>query len=137
MGQARTLISLDTNVLLRIIVRDDPGQYDTAVSVLMSPVFVPTTVLLETAWVLANTYKLERTGLADALLGIIDAPTVTVDDEVAVRWALGRYREARSDIADLLHLVQARRSDKFVTFDNKLAAQAGSKAPVAIAALTA
>jgi predicted nucleic-acid-binding protein len=137
MGETQALISIDTNLLLRIIARDDQAQYDAAVAVLASPVFIPTTVLLETAWVLAYTYDLDRTRLADALLGIIDAPTVTVDDEAAVRWALGRYREAKSDIADLLHLVQARRSDRFVTFDRKLAAQAGPRTPVTIETLSA
>ncbi len=137
MGQARALISLDTNVLLRIIVRDDPRQRETASALLLSTVFIPDTVLLETAWVLANTYRIDRQHLADALLGILDAPTVTVNDENAIRWALTRYASVKSDIADLFHLAQAQRTDRFVTFDRKLAAQAGSDTPTPVETLPA
>jgi predicted nucleic-acid-binding protein len=135
MGRTRFLRSLDTNILLRIIMHDEPRQFEEAVSALASPVFIPATVLLETAWVLSHSYGIDRQSLAKALLGILDAPTVTVDEEPAMRWALARYSTVKSDIADLFHIAQSKRTEKFATFDRKLSGQAGSASPVPIETL--
>jgi predicted nucleic-acid-binding protein len=115
--------------------RDEPRQYEEAASALMSPVFIPATVFLETAWVLSHSYGIDRQSLAKALLGILDAPTVTVDEEPAMRWALARFSSVKSDIADLFHIAQSKRTDQFATFDRKLSAQAGTASPVPVETL--
>ena len=129
------MIAVDTNLLVRVIVRDDTVQAGHAEQVLRDGAFVSATVLLETAWVLAKAYRIGRGALADALTGVLDMPAVRIADEPAVRWALSRYREAGADIADLIHLTQAIHADRFATFDRGLAAQAGPGTPVPIETL--
>jgi predicted nucleic-acid-binding protein len=126
------VIALDTNILVRVIVEDDPVQQRQAAALLESPVFVPATVLLETAWVLRSNYGLSRRAIADALTGFIDAPNVVVMDETAIRWALRRHADAESNLADLLHIATSAGTENFSTFDRKLVGQAGADAPVPV-----
>lgn len=126
------MISLDTNILVRIIVEDDPAQQRRAASLLEFPAFVSATVLLETAWVLRSNYGLSRPSIANALLGFIDAPTIVVVDETAIRWALERHARVESDLADLLHIATSAGTEHFATFDQKLKRQAGPDTPIPI-----
>lgn len=126
------MISLDTNILVRIIVEDDPVQQRKAAALLESPAFVSATVLLETAWVLRSSYGLSRKTIADALIGFINVPNVIVVDELATRWALERHAVAASNLADLLHIATSAGAEHFVTFDRKLPRQAGADAPVQV-----
>jgi predicted nucleic-acid-binding protein len=126
------MISLDTNILVRIIVEDDPVQQRQAASLLESPAFVSATVLLETAWVLRSNYGLSHQSIATALMGFIDAPNIVVVEETAIRWALQRHADVESDLADLLHIATSSGTEHFTTFDRKLAGQAGPDAPVPV-----
>ena len=130
------MISLDTNILVRLIVEDDPLQQRKAAILLESPAFVSATVLLETAWVLRSNYGLSRNAIARALIGLIDAPNVVVVDETAIRWALERHAVAQSSLADLLHIATSTGTAHFATFDQKLVRQAGPDAPVPIEVVT-
>ena len=127
--------SVDTNVLLRLIVTSDAAQTHRAQSIASEPMFLPLTVLIETGWVLRSSYAFDRLRLAAALLHLIALPTVVVDDEPSVRWAIGQVRDNGADLADMLHLVAARTTDRFATFDRKLAKQAGPDAPIEIETL--
>jgi predicted nucleic-acid-binding protein len=129
--------AIDTNIVLRLIIDDDPAQAALAARTVRDAVFIPITVLLEVAWVLGSVYEQDRTHCAEALLRLLDVPTVMVEDEATVRWALERYRDHGADIADMLHLVAARSAAAFVTFDRKLTAQAGSDSPTVVKVLSA
>lgn len=128
--------AIDTNVVVRLILSDDATQTELALAAIAQDVFVPVTVLLETAWVLSSTYRLERSRLATALEAILDIATIHVTDEEAIRWALARYA-AGADIADMLHIVAAGNATHFATFDRGIARHAGSDAPIAIETLGA
>lgn len=128
------LNAVDTNVLTRYIVQDDVAQSETATAVLAEPCFVSDTVLLETAWLLSSRYGVRRADLAETLLDVLRLPALVVSDAAVVAWAIERFAEG-ADLADMLHVVSARHADRFVTFDARLARQAGAQAPMPIETL--
>jgi predicted nucleic-acid-binding protein len=123
---------LDTNIVLRLILNDDPEQSGIARALLSQPASVGTGVLMETAWVLKKTYEYPRQLIAAALDALIEIPTIYVSDEAGVRWAIERYRAHGADFADMLHLVAARGSSSFASFEKRLADRAGSATPVQV-----
>ena len=118
------MTAIDTNVLVRVITRDDAHQFAAAVKVMKSHhLWVSKTVLLETAWVLQHAYGLGREVVLDALRRVAGYQNLAVEDEVSVTRALGWF-EKGMDFADALHLASSGDADEFVTFDRKLAAHA-------------
>ena len=117
--------AVDTNIVARALMRDDPVQTPIADSVLTTDVFVPITVVLEAAWLFRSRYGLSRADLATTLRALLDMPSVTVDAADGVRWALSRA-EITGDIADLIHLVASRNASAFLTFDDDVAKAAGN-----------
>ena len=62
------MIAIDTNVVVRFLTNDDPAQANRAEKVVRTEnIFLPKTVLLETAWVLQGAYGLVRADVAPAL----------------------------------------------------------------------
>lgn len=58
------MISVDINLLVRILTNDDPNQARRAVKILESDaIFTPKTVLLETKWVLWHAYEIRRSNI--------------------------------------------------------------------------
>ena len=129
------MIALDSNVLLRLILNDDPDQTTMARQLIAQPCFIPPTVLVEVGWALRSIYRLDRKMVAAALLVILEYPAVEIDNLEAVRWALTRHAEAASDLADLLHLAYSPPAAAFATFDRKLAQQAGHELPLPVQTL--
>jgi len=119
------MISVDTNLLARFLLKDDPVQHRRAVAVLESDaeVYIPVTVLLELAWVL-KARDATREEILAALRGILALPRVRSQHEDAVRIALG-WVEAGMDPADALHLALSGKASRFLTFDTALARQSG------------
>lgn len=108
--------SIDTNILARVLVRDDVRQAEMADRVIADGAYVPLTVLLETAWLLGSRYKVDRDPLSRILLNILDFPSVMVEREEGARWAIAQFRSG-ADIADAIHVAASHGTDKFVTFD--------------------
>lgn len=118
------MISVDTNVLARLIVNDDAAQGKRAAALLRrEEVFIAKTVLLELEWVLRGAYKIERATILKALLGVLGLPNVIAEDSARIAAALRDY-EAGLDFADALHLSSSIEADRFVTFDEKLCKRA-------------
>ncbi len=124
--------ALDTNIVLRAIMVDDPDQAAVARELMSHPAYIPATVLVEVAWALQSIYRLDRRAISEAISGVLDLQTIRVANEPEVRWALQRHAEAASDLADLLHLAYSTDAEQFATFDKKLEAQAGTHAPVIV-----
>ena len=88
------MIGLDTNVLVRFLVRDHPTQYEKSRRLIESqvasgqPVFVSLLVLLVPEWVLRSLYNLAKTELAEALSSLLDTTVIVFEDERAVEEAL-------------------------------------------------
>jgi predicted nucleic-acid-binding protein len=132
MEQASAMKAVDTNVVLRFILNDDERQSGIADEIFRFPCLIPLTVVVEASWVLSYSYDFSREQIADALLGLLDQPAVSLQNENEVRWALGRYRNHNADLADMIHLVASMRCERFSTFDRRLGGQAGSGSPVVV-----
>ncbi len=124
----------DTNIVVRLIIGDDPAQRQVAERLVIDGVFVPVTVLLETEWVLRSRYRLPRDLIATSLGDLLDAPGIHLTDEPQMRWAIARYA-AGADFADMIHLCVSHGRDAFVTFDTDLARAAGSGTPTVVETL--
>ena len=73
--------ALDTNVVVRFLTGDDPGQSARARAIIgREPVFIPRTVILETEWVLRAVYDLSPARIIPALRALAGLPDVTVED---------------------------------------------------------
>jgi predicted nucleic acid-binding protein len=102
------------------LTRDDPGQSAKARAVIDGEdVFVSTTVLLETEWVLRSVYSFDSARVCAALRGFAGLPRVTLEDAALVATALDRT-SLGLDFADALHLGRAEDRGDFVTFDRHL-----------------
>jgi predicted nucleic-acid-binding protein len=73
-------VSLDTNVLVRLIVGDDEAQQTLATKTLESAELVTISVhaICEFAWVLQRAYKIQRPDIATAIRGLLNISNVVV-----------------------------------------------------------
>ncbi|GGE72252.1 type II toxin-antitoxin system VapC family toxin [Sphingomonas prati] len=127
--------SVDTNVVLRLIVADDKAQVREVQTLLQNEVLhVSLTVLIEVEWVLRSAYGWRRERTAEVLTVLTDLDGLDVEEAAMVRWAAGRLAEG-ADFADMIHLVAARHMSGFVTFDRSLARGAGEDAPLPVETL--
>ncbi|MGY8662711.1 type II toxin-antitoxin system VapC family toxin [Bradyrhizobium sp. UFLA05-109] len=79
-------------------------------------VFICTTVLLETEWVLRSVYGFSAAQCAKALTDFAGLPRITLEDSVAAAKALDWMRKG-VDFADGLHLAKAEGCEAFISFD--------------------
>ena len=127
------MISVDTNLLARFLLKDDAAQFRRAVAVMQSgeEIYIPVTVLLELAWVLRGRES-TREEIAASLRGILALPHARMQHADAVRAALA-WADEGMDVADALHLALSGKATRFVTFDTTLArhaARLGARPPV-------
>ena len=114
------MISIDANVLVRFVVNDDREQARRARALIAShDVFVPTSVLLETEWVLGSNYKITGREMFGTLRAFLSLPRVFAEDEKAARSALD-WAEQGMDFADALHLARSTGCEAFASFDRGL-----------------
>ncbi len=118
------MISADTNLFARLLLKDDLAQYRRAGAVLAAndEVFVPVTVLLELARVL-RIRDSTREEIVSALRAILALPQVKPQHPEAVRRALD-WVEQGVDIADAFHLALSDKATMFFTFDATLVRRA-------------
>ena len=101
------MIAIDTNVLVRLVVCDDPDQTRRARNLMKrGDVLVGSTVLLESAWVLGSAYGLDRAKVSGAIRGVLGLEGVATDAPAAVAQALDWF-DAGLDLADALHVASA------------------------------
>lgn len=114
-------IIVDTNVLVRAIVRDDAAQARAADKALKGASLIVLTVacLCEFVWVLDRTYGLSRSDIATAIRALMAAETVRADNDV-IEGGL-RVLEAGGDFADGVIAEEGARGggEAFVSFDKK------------------
>lgn len=113
------MLAIDTNVVVRYLTGDHPRQSPRARALVDGEdVFVSTTVLLETEWVLRSVYGFEAAEVCRALRSFAGLPRVSLEDGTLVATALERVASGM-DFADALHLGRAETCDGFVTFDQR------------------
>jgi len=123
--------AIDTNVVIRFLTGDHPEQSAQARALIGAhDVFVSTTVILESAWVLRRSYGLSPGNVCRALRAFAGLPGVTLENPTLVSAALDNA-EAGMDIADALHLGAAGHCETMLTFDRSfIKAAAGSPTKV-------
>lgn len=116
------MLAVDTNVVVRFLVADDPGQHKRAVALFSShDIWLPKTILLETEWVLRSAFGFEPAEIEQALRKLIALPRVRCEDPGAASSALDGLA-AGLDFADALHLRSSLGAEEgFATFDTRFA----------------
>ena len=118
----------DTNVLVRIVVRDDPDQVRAAERFTASGAWVSHLVLAEVAWVLEAVYERTAQQIAAAIDMLLNHKDFTLQDSDIVAAALAQFRERPAPgFPDYLILEIARKAGHLPlgTFDRNLARLAG------------
>jgi predicted nucleic-acid-binding protein len=115
------VIAIDTNIVVRFLVNDDHRQAERARRLIESEdTFLPTSVLLETEWVLRNAYGLARQNVSDKLRAFLSLPRVVAQDRTSAVIALDWVQQGM-DFADALHLASSAACEGFASFDRALA----------------
>ena len=102
------MIGLDTNVLVRFLVRDDEEQFARAERLIRrsanagEPVFISLLVLLETEWVLRSRYKLDKSEILGAFSELLSSMDLSFEDEPSIEEALFLWKDSPAQFADCL-----------------------------------
>jgi len=115
------MIAVDTNVLVRYAVNDDPRQALIAAKFLSeNRCFVQYSVLLETVWVLGSksTYNMPREDIVRWIRRILGLRNVFVVDPKAIEDALAWFADGM-DFADALHFSTSQDVGSFASFDRR------------------
>ena len=122
--------SVDTNVLVRLVVRDSPEQVRLAESFIASGAWVSHLVLAEAMWVLDAVYERTPEQIAGAIDMLLNHKDLTIQDAEVVTAALEHFRKRPVlGFSDCLVLEIARKSGHtpLGTFDRDLAKLDGAK----------
>jgi predicted nucleic acid-binding protein len=85
------MLAVDTNLIVRYLTGDHPRQSAKSRAVVDGDeVFVSTTVVLETEWVLRSVYGYDSAGVCAALRAFAGLPRVSLEDPGLVATALDR-----------------------------------------------
>ena len=123
----RMMTAIDTNIVVRLIARDDPSQYAQAKDLVGSTIcFVPDTVLLEVAWVLKSSYGASHAQIHAELTAVLGLSTIRVADFERIQKALQWYADGL-DFADALHLATCQHLSDLRTFDQQFIKRAAGK----------
>lgn len=101
--------AVDTNVLVRLITRDDPRQVASAERFVSGHAWVPLLAVAETSWVLASVYGLDARRITDAMEMLLDHVDLTLEQPAVVASAVALLRRRpRLGFSDCLMLESAR-----------------------------
>lgn len=121
------MLGIDTNVLVRFLVRDDDAQFEKARKLIKREVaagrrvFINQLVLMETEWVLRSRYVVPKNQIIETISGLLNATDVQFEDEPAIEEALFIWKDTTADFADCLIGAKNRRMGcrATATFDVK------------------
>lgn len=120
-------ICVDTNILLRILVKDDADQMEKALAVIKNvhrlgyKLHVLPVAILEVVWVLEKVYRLSSSRIREIVEGIIFTPGLKVEKAQVFLEALRDYEEKNIKFADALmaYWALSENLSGIVTFDRK------------------
>lgn len=123
------MIGLDTNVLARLFVDDDPAQARLAREFVanrctgIDPGHVDRVALCELVWVLSSVYGYGRTAIVNVIEALLASRDIVLEDDEAVRAALRIFATRRVDFADVLigQVNRAHGCEATATFDRRAA----------------
>lgn len=122
--------AVDTNVLVRLVTRDDARQAAQADEFVASGAWVSHLVLAETAWVLSSAYNLDAAKIATLVEMLLSHETLSLQDPDVIRKALEHFRWKPSlGFSDCLILEVARSAGHLPlgTFDRNLGKLTGAE----------
>ena len=111
------MIAIDTNVLLRYLLKDDVRQSIKARKLIKGSerVLVTDIVLVETIWALRGTkYQLKKSDLTPVIQSLFEEPNIRFENSQVVWLALNNYQDAKpvrgkeADFSDALIVAKAR-----------------------------
>lgn len=115
----RGVLAVDTNVIVRLLTKDDEKQYQAAYKLFSSEsLFIADTVVLEVEWVLRFAYDFEPTQVCAALRKLCGLKNVHVSDAKTIAQAID-WHETGLDFADALHLALSQKAQGLKTFDQQ------------------
>ena len=127
------MIAIDTNILIRYLVRDSSRQVPVADELVESltaeePGFICREVAMETAGVLERAYGFARTEVRDSVLRLTYMDNLITENRADVVNAAFAYGQGSADFADLMILAAAKRvgAAPLYTFDQRLAREEGA-----------
>lgn len=121
------MIGLDTNILVRYLVQDDPVQSAKATEILerrlteKNPGFVSVVAMVETVWVLDRAYFLTAQEIATAIERLLQVDVLAIENEQDVFTAMVALKQGRGSFADALIAELGARvgCTRTLTFDRK------------------
>ena len=121
------MIALDTNILLRLLTKDDPAQAEKAKNFYQREIsqkrksFITLITLVETVWVLKARYKRSKSEISMVINGLLYGEDMVVDRKESVEAALMRYQTGSADFSDYLiaEIALAQGAEYIATFDKK------------------
>lgn len=128
------MTGLDTNVIVRFLVQDDPEQsaaagrlFDTFT--VDSPGFVSAIAIVELVWVLQSCYQAGRDDVQSAIEGLLRSRELIVERAEVIWQSLRLFTKGSADFADCVieRCGQAAGCDHTMTFDQKAAKATGMK----------
>ena len=122
------MIGLDTNVLVRYLTQDDPGQARRASALVEETVragercYIDSVVLCELVWVLRGAYSFDKSTVVETLERILATAQFEIADGDVARRALADYRSDKGDYADYVigRANQGGGCEVTATFDRQL-----------------
>src|SRR5204863_8111105 len=102
------MLGIDINVLVRFLVRDDPGQFERARRLIRrelgggGTVLISLLVLLGTEWVLRSRYNVAKAEIVAALSALLDAVELQFEDEPSVEESVLIWKDSANELADCL-----------------------------------
>ena len=119
--------ALDTNVLVRFLVKDDEVQAKAVYRIfkqaetVKNQFWVPLVVILEMLWVLESVYEIQKTEILDAIDELLLMPILKFEAQSAIQGFVSSARESKTDLPDFLIAHSAMHSgcDVVLTFDRK------------------
>jgi predicted nucleic-acid-binding protein len=100
--------ALDTNVLVRFLVKDDERQAKVVYDLFKRTesakemLYVPLLVVLETIWVLESVYSVSRSEIIETLNELLSMPLLKFESQPAIKAFATSAMNASTDLADLL-----------------------------------
>lgn len=126
------MTGLDTNILIRFVMNDEPAQANAACALLQSfsshaPGYITLVCAVEFVWVLRSRYRQPKATIVEWMGRFLESSELLFENQDAVGEALERYRAGSAGFSDYLLEGSARAAGcgQTFTFDRRAASSAG------------
>lgn len=117
-------VAVDTNVLVRFLLHDDPSWVAAEAIMTKDHIIVPPGVWLELEWVLRHAYDLQPETINMAIRNVLMLENLSTSIEAALLRALD-WHASGLDFADALHLAQVEPALRIASFDRAFRKRGG------------